>query len=73
MKFEEQEAFVQRMIEEQKDLQAKLVKLNAFFATPKYSEIDEYQKSLLIRQRDAMVTYFETLTARISLNIKFNK
>lgn len=70
MEIEKQESFVQRMIEEQKGLQDKLVALNAFLVNPKFSELDEYQKSLLLRQREAMAVYFETLTARISLNIK---
>lgn len=70
MEKEKQEPFVQRMIEEQSDLKEKLVKLNAFLKSPKVLELDEYQKSLLIRQREAMCVYFETLSARLQLNIK---
>lgn len=70
MDFEKQEPFVQRMIEEQKALQEKLTKLNAFIGSQKFAELDEYNKSLLIRQREGMAVYFETLTARISLNVK---
>lgn len=70
MDFEKQEPFVQRMIEEQKTLQEKLTKLNAFICSQKFAELDEYNKLLLIRQREGMTVYFETLTARISLNVK---
>lgn len=65
-----QESFVQRMVEEQKELKTKLVKLNKFIADKQVAELDEYNRSLLLRQREAMVVYFETLTARIALNEK---
>lgn len=65
-----QEPFVERMIEEQAELKDRLVKLNMFFVSKKFSELDDYNKSLLIRQREAMAVYFETLTARIALNSK---
>lgn len=70
MDFEKQEPFVQRMIEEQKDLQEKLEKVNAFIGSEKYAKLDEYNRSLLYLQREAMAVYFEKLTARISLNVK---
>ena len=65
-----QEPFVERMVEEQSALKEKLVKLNAFLSGKKFAELDDYNKSLLIRQREAMAVYFETLTARIVLNSK---
>lgn len=65
-----QEPFVERMIEEQSELKERLVKLNAFFINKKFAELDDYNKSLLFRQREAMAVYFETLTARIALNSK---
>lgn len=58
------------MIEEQSELKERLVKLNAFLANKKFAELDDYNKSLLLRQREAMAVYFETLTARIALNSK---
>lgn len=62
--------FVERMIHEQKELQEKLVKLIKFIGSEKFAQLDDYQKSLLIRQREGMAVYFETLTARLSLNDK---
>lgn len=64
----EKEPFVLRMEEEQTALKEKLVKLNAFIGSEKFNALDGYQKSLLIRQREAMAVYFETLTARLALN-----
>lgn len=64
----EKEAFVVRMEEEQAALKEKLVKLIAFIGTEKFNALDDYQKSLLIRQREGMAVYFETLTARLALN-----
>ncbi len=62
------EAFVQRMVEEQAQLKEKIVKLNTFLKSNKFNELDDYQKSLLIRQREGMCVYFETLSARLELN-----
>lgn len=67
---ENQEPFVQRMIEEKAQLKERLTKLNIFLKSNKFNELDDYQKSLLIRQREAMCVYFEALTARTELNIK---
>ena len=65
---EEKEAFIVRMEEEQAELKDKLVKLNNFIGKEKFNALDDYQRSRLIRQREAMAVYFETLTARLSLN-----
>lgn len=62
------EEFVERLKEEQTELKEKLQKLISFIGTAKFNELDDYQKSLLIRQREGMAVYFETLTARLSLN-----
>lgn len=70
MDFEKQEPFVKRMVEEHKELKERLTKLNTFLKSEKFAEVDDYGKSLLIRQREAMAVYFETLTARIALNVK---
>lgn len=69
-KIAEQEPFVQRMIEEQSELKERFTKLNTFLKSSKFAELDDYNKSLLLRQREAMAVYFETLTARIALNQK---
>lgn len=66
----EQEPFVQRMLEEQSELKERFTKLNTFLKSSKFAELDDYNKSLLLRQREAMAVYFETLTARIALNQK---
>ena len=63
-----QETFVERLIEEKAQLKEKLIKLNVFLKCNKFNELDDYQKSLLIRQREAMCVYFETLCARLELN-----
>lgn len=62
------EAYVQRMVEEQAQLKERIIKLNTFLKSNKFNELDDYQKSLLIRQREGMCVYFETLTARLELN-----
>lgn len=49
MEVKEQEPFVQRMIEEHKELKDKLTKLNVFIGSRKFAELDDYQKSLLVR------------------------
>lgn len=66
----DQEPYVQRMVEEQNELKDRLEKLNTFLKSKKFSELDDYNKSLLIRQREAMAVYFETLSARVALNKK---
>lgn len=68
-KVKEKESFIVRMEEKHASLKEKLVKLNAFIGKEKFNALDDYQKSLLIRQREAMAVYFETLTARLSLNL----
>ncbi len=62
------EAYVQRMVEEQAQLKERIIKLNTFLKSNKFNELDDYQKSLLIRQREGMCVYFETLSARLELN-----
>ena len=46
-----QEPFVARLIEEKAELKEKLIKLNVFLKCNKFNELDDYQKSLLIRHR----------------------
>ena len=70
IEMKEQEPFVMRMIDERQELGERLVKAIDFIGSAKFNELDDYQKSLLVRQRDAMAVYFETLTVRLSLNVK---
>jgi len=57
--------FKSRLVEEQKQLEEKLNKLNDFNQSEKFNDIDPMQKSLLIIQAGAMYTYNECLIARI--------
>lgn len=58
--------FKTRLVEEQKQLEEKLTKLNDFNDSEKANEIDPVQKDLLIIQAGAMYTYNECLKVRIS-------
>lgn len=64
------EATLERLKQEQSELKDRLIKLNAFLSGSKFPQLDDYNKSLLIRQREAMAVYFEIITARVSLNEK---
>ena len=57
--------FKTRLIDEQKQLEEKLNKLNTFNQSEKVITIDPVQKDLLIIQAGAMYTYNECLKARI--------
>jgi hypothetical protein len=58
--------FKSRLIEEQKQLEEKLNKLNDFNQSDKVNDIDPVQKDLLLVQAGAMYTYNECLKARIA-------
>lgn len=58
--------FKTRLIDEQKQLEEKLDKLNDFNQSEKANEIDSVQRDLLIIQAGAMYTYNECLKVRIS-------
>lgn len=57
--------FKERLIEEQIQLEEKLLKLNDFNQSEKANEIDKVQKDLLLIQASAMYTYNECLKARL--------
>lgn len=59
------ETFKERLVEEQTQLEEKLIKLNAFNSSEKVNEIDEVQRDLLLVQAGAMYTYNECLKARL--------
>lgn len=60
--------FVQRMIEEYKELSERLKKLIAFQKTDKFTALDEEQRDLLEEQREAMSHYKKVLGQRIETN-----
>ena len=61
------EDFKTRLVQEQKELEEKLTKLNTFNEGEKVKELDSVQRTLLIIQAGAMYTYNECLKARISI------
>ena len=61
------EDFKTRLVQEQKELEEKLNKLNTFNESDKFQELEYAQRTLLIIQAGAMYTYNECLKARISI------
>lgn len=61
------ENFKTRLVQEQKELEEKLDKLNTFNESAKFQELEYAQRTLLIIQAGAMYTYNECLKARISI------
>lgn len=61
------EDFKTRLVQEQKELEEKLNKLNTFNESDKFQELEYTQRSLLIIQAGAMYTYNECLKARIAI------
>ena len=60
------EAYIERMVEDKRELDEKIAKLIAFRYSEKGDEIlDDYQKNLLDRQFRAMTEYSDTLSRRI--------
>lgn len=60
------EGWKERLIQEQKDLGEKIVKLSAYLKEPKSCE-NIQQRDLMVIQLHAMVTYDKILDARIQL------
>lgn len=60
--------FVERMVEEYKELSERLKKLIAFTKTDKFAELKKEQRDLLEEQRDAMSQYKRILGKRIETN-----
>ena len=60
--------FVERMIEEYKELSERLKKLISFTKTDKFAELAEEQRKLLEEQREAMSQYKRILGKRIETN-----
>ena len=61
------EDFKTRLVQEQKELEEKLDKLNTFNESDKFQELEYIQRALLIIQAGAMYTYNECLKARIAI------
>ena len=60
------EAYIERMVDEKRELDEKIAKLIAFRYSEKGDEIlDERQRSLMDRQFRAMTEYSDTLSVRI--------
>jgi hypothetical protein len=58
--------FKTRLVEEQTQLEEKLMKLDAFRMSEKFEEIDDVQKALLNVQSASMNTYNQCLKQRIA-------
>lgn len=59
------EAYQQRVIDEKVALDEKLAKLTEFVGSAAYEVLDNVDRFLLCRQRDAMVDYSRILEQRI--------
>lgn len=59
-------SFKDRLIEEKNNLQEKITKLNAFQESENFNKIEPFQMSLLNIQAQAMLTYSQCLTERLS-------
>jgi hypothetical protein len=55
----------QRAVAEQKELQEKLIKLDAFMEGSAFPGLEAMDRKLLILQREYMASYNEVLCARI--------
>ena len=56
---------LERMYNERAELVLKIEKLSNFIASEMYSELPDFQKSLLIIQKKSMETYAECLQQRL--------
>ncbi len=56
----------QRVLDEKRDLDARLEKLRAFFGNPTFGMLPEDEQHLLIRQSEVMAQYSSILEARIA-------
>lgn len=59
------EAYIERMVEEKRELDGRISRLIAFFYSDKGDDLDDKQKYLLDSQFRAMTKYHETLVERI--------
>ena len=61
------ENYQKRIVNEKKELDEKIEKLNKFIVSKKYSELDILERSKLDRQRMAMKNYSFCLWERITI------
>ena len=61
------EDFKKRLIVEREELDDKLAKLEAFIGSPRFENLDERNRELLVSQRGAMRQYSDILAERISI------
>ena len=59
------EPFEQRLIDEHKELEDRLNKLNKFLSTPTFDGLELTEKSLLLAHKSCMTGYYEVLTVRL--------
>ena len=60
------DSFLERLVNEQKELNEKLTKLNSFIDGANFSSIEPIQQSLLKIQSSSMKSYNDILVLRIS-------
>lgn len=61
------EDFKKRLIVEREELDDKLAKLEAFIGSPRFENLDERNRELLVSQCGAMRQYSDILNERISI------
>lgn len=61
------EDFKKRLVVERDELDDKIAKLEAFIGSPRFEDLDERNRKLLVSQRDAMRQYSTILNVRISI------
>lgn len=58
--------FFERLLDERNELQRKIKSLDFFIkCTPRYRELNDFQKSALVEQLEVMKKYLDILNARI--------
>lgn len=60
--------YLKRMITEKEELEKKLVSLGTFTRTKEFRELPQYERSLLLQQRDLMEEYKIILQKRIEIS-----
>lgn len=61
------EDFKKRLIVEREELDDKLAKLETFIRSPRFENLDERNRELLVSQRGAMRQYSDILAERIGI------
>ena len=59
------EGWQERVIQEKGELGIKIDKLEIFMRSSAFAKLDDYAQKLLIRQNDAMYSYFSILKVRV--------